>query len=66
MNTTQQSLQRPEIGLREDLGFSAPWYRDEIGPRLRPATRELFEKYCGLSDLELERHLYSIVSKFNP
>ena len=49
----------------ENLGHSVPFYRSKIGPRLRPLTRALFEKYCGLSDSELETHLYAIACQLS-
>ena len=47
--------------IREDSSVDAPWYRQEIGPHLRPPTRHLLETYSGLQGLNVERHLYGIV-----
>ena len=66
MATKQQKADPPSNALREDLGYSAPWYRPTIGPRIRPPTRVLFEEYCGLSGPGLESHLYSIVCQPHP
>ena len=41
-----------------------PFFRDKIGPRLKPQTRLLFEKYSGIAPEEVEAHLYAIVSIF--
>jgi len=62
MADKEKSSETPKKVLHEGSGFSTPWYRPEIGPRLRAATLILFEKYCDLSGSELEIHLYSIVS----
>lgn len=39
-----------------------PFFRDEIGPRLKPQTRLFFEKYSGIAPEDVEAHLYAIVS----
>ena len=41
---------------------SAPYYIPEIGPRLKPAIKEVFDKWSGLSGDSLIKHLYTIVS----
>lgn len=64
--TGKRIAETPKNALREDLGFSAPWYCSDIGSRLRQPTRLLFEKYSGLSGSELESHLYSIVRQLKP
>ncbi len=38
-----------------------PWYKHDIGPRLKPATRALYRDYSGIKDDEIVDHLYSIV-----
>ena len=35
--------------------------RPEIGPRLNPRTRQLFEQYVGLEPEEIESHVLAIV-----
>ena len=37
------------------------WYKADIGPRLKPATRELYKNYSGLADEEVVPHLHAIV-----
>ena len=39
-----------------------PWYKPEIGPRLKPRARKLFEIYSGINPNDLEEHLHTIVS----
>lgn len=39
-----------------------PWYRPQIGPRLKPRTRELFEVYSKVDSDDIETHLHAIVS----
>jgi hypothetical protein len=39
-----------------------PWYRAEIGPRLKPSVRDFYKSYVKLEGQELLGHLYSIVS----
>lgn len=38
-----------------------PWYKTEIGPRLKPSTRRLYQTYSGIADDEIVAHLHSIV-----
>ena len=40
---------------------SKPWYKKDIGPRLKPATRNLYKDYSGLVDDEIVPHLHAIV-----
>lgn len=42
-----------------------PWYRAEIGPRLRPSVKEFYKNYVKLEGQELLDHLYAIVSPSN-
>ncbi|KAL8671555.1 MAG: hypothetical protein Q9168_003940 [Polycauliona sp. 1 TL-2023] len=37
-----------------------PFFRDEIGPRLKPQTRALFEQYSNIPPEDVEPHLYDI------
>ena len=39
------------------------WYRNDIGPRLKPDTRNLLETYAGISGEELMEHLHNVVSR---
>lgn len=39
-----------------------PWYKPEIGARLKPETVEFFEAYSKIPRSELEEHLHKIVS----
>ena len=39
-----------------------PWYRSEIGPRLKPRTRKLFETYSKVASADVEDHVYAMVS----
>lgn len=47
---------------------SLPWYRPQIGARLKPRVRELFVEYVGLPPDEVESHILAIVclSSFVP
>ena len=38
-----------------------PWYKPEIGPRLKPVTKDVYERWSGLSGDELKTHLHIIV-----
>ena len=38
-----------------------PWYKHDIGPRLKPSTRALYRDYSGLKDDEIVDHLKAIV-----
>jgi len=49
MANTEKAPETPKNVLRKDSGPAPPWYRLEIGPRLRAATLILFEKYRDLS-----------------
>src|SRR5277367_1506134 len=44
------------------LRATKPWYRAEIGPRLKPSAREFYKNYIKLEGKELLDHLYAIVS----
>jgi len=46
----------------EALIAARPWYRTEIGPRLKPSVREFYKNYVKLEGKELLDHLYAIVS----
>lgn len=37
-----------------------PWYKSEIGPRLKPRTRKLFETYSKIAPDHVESHLHAI------
>jgi len=39
-----------------------PWYRKELGPRLKPNMRKLFDEYSKVPSEEVEDHLYEFVS----
>lgn len=41
------------------------WYQAEIGTRLSPSMRFIFDKWSGLRDEELIAHLHQIV-RANP
>ena len=38
-----------------------PWYRANIGPRLNPHARQLFENYVNLAPEEVETHILAVV-----
>ena len=38
-----------------------PWYKADIGPRLKPQIRDLYEKRTGLKGDELITHIHQIV-----
>lgn len=40
---------------------TVPWYKHDIGPRLKPATRTLYRDYSGLNDDDIVEHPHSIV-----
>ena len=40
---------------------TSPWYRPEIGRRLKSPTRNLFEWYSALAPNDVESHLHAIV-----
>ena len=42
-------------------GPESPWYKAEIGPRLKPVIRRVYETWSGLIDDELIGHLHDIV-----
>ena len=37
------------------------WYKPDIGPRLKPKTRKLFETWSGLAGDDLIAHLHHVV-----
>ena len=41
---------------------SLPWFQSKIGSSLTPASRKLLEEYSGVSAVEVEAHVYRIVS----
>ena len=43
------------------LETTVPWYKDDIGPRLKPATTALYRSYSRLHDDEIVGHLKAIV-----
>ena len=43
-----------------------PWYKQDIGPRLKPAMRDLYKNYSGLADDEIIPHLHAIVRSLKP
>lgn len=51
---------KPEDGKSRDP--AAAWYREEIGPRLKPAMQEVYHKWVGLSGDALNARLHEIVS----
>ncbi|MCJ1270149.1 hypothetical protein MMC22_010045 [Lobaria immixta] len=46
--------------LAEVLKTDTPSYKADIGPRLKPATRDLYRTYSGVPDDEIVNHLHSI------
>ena len=38
------------------------WFKADIGPRLKPVTKRVYEVWSGLTGDELDTHLHSIVS----
>lgn len=45
----------------EVLKTDHPSYKADIGLRLKPATRDLYRTYSGITDDEIVNHLHSIV-----
>lgn len=41
--------------------MNSPWYKPNIGPRLKPVIRRVYETWSGLSGDELIDHLHYIV-----
>lgn len=39
-----------------------PFFRSDIGPRLKPQTRHLLEAYSGIEPEDVIPHLHAIVS----
>lgn len=43
----------------------SPWYQVDIGPRLKPKTREVYEKWAGIPSDRLFSHLHEMASPLN-
>lgn len=46
--------------------IESPWYKPDIGPRLKPAIKAVYEKWIDLTGDELTRHLHNIVCSVPP
>lgn len=42
-----------------------PWYKAEIGPRLKPRTRKRLETYSKIPPGDVVGHLHAIVRTFH-
>ena len=58
------SIQKPtaEQAARASRRKDVPYFHQEIGSSLTPASRQLFEVYSGVPASGVETHIYKIVS----
>ena len=40
---------------------TVPWYKHDIGPRLKPASRAIYRDFSGLKDDDIVDHLHAIL-----
>lgn len=46
--------------------IESQWYKPDIGPRLKPVTKAVYENWSDLTGDELTRHLHNIVGSDLP
>lgn len=52
----------PSVQVAAGDSKDSPWYKSDIGPRLKPEVRSFYEEYTGKSGDALIEHLYAVVS----
>ena len=48
--------------IKESSSTESPWYHSEIGNRLKPPVRKVFEDYAKVQSVEVDNHISKIVS----
>jgi hypothetical protein len=58
-NTTSSQVFTAKVGSQDK---TVPWYLHDVGAKLSPQIRSLFETYSKIQSDKVEAHMYKLVS----